>query len=892
LVSFLVLAVVPIVITGVLVAVQLDRLWLEADRTSRTYELRAEEIAAKVSNFLHECELNLKELAKLPRNNEVYSTFAAKHRREVWVRTIKDGQVAEARQKVPLYREVSFIDKTGLEKVVIVRGQPLAANKHRKVVNPKETTYKNEEYFTRAIKLGAGQIYVSHLNGFHVNKIEQLGVEDIIHRLKRKEPEDVKLFRYLLYETLRVAGELEYVDAFMEEGRSILVYRVPGTKTRIFVDAPPRITPQELQVRQLELQDLISKLAPEDVVEGKRYDGVIRFAMPVADAQGKIEGVVSIALDHIHLMQFTQHVKAMEEDATVFAGYRDADYTYLFDDQGWIITHPKLWNIRGVDHTGRQVPAYSKETSKSEVLVGRSPVHLMGLDWKMGEGYHALVLETQAGRTGIATSKNLGGVLRTRVYSPIFYSTGPYAKHGIFGGVMMGTRVDKFIEFMREISIQVAGKTAQVRATIVWILLYVLVAIIILSIVFARGLVRPIRILNLAARQIGAGDLSVAVPLERSDEIGELAGSFLEMTTSLRQTFEELEQKNLELKKAQQKILASEKEKRAKLQTEVAELLEEVKQASFANIVANSPQMKKVLEEVVRVSKSLATVLILGENGTGKELIAEAIHRNSPRKKMEFLRVNCAAFNDNLLESELFGHKKGSFTGAVSDHKGLFEVADGGTLLLDEVGDMSLEMQKRLLRALQEGEIQPVGSNSVVNVDVRIIAATNKDLMQLIKEGMFREDLYHRINVISIAIPPLRERKEDILPLAHLFLKHFADKERKASLSIDPEAGKFLQQYQWTGNVRELENAVERAVIRSRSSVLKIEDFQLVVKEQEPLDVFKDHMRPITLAEMERIFILKVLEKNEGNKKMTAEELGIGYNTLWRKLKLFQNGNK
>ncbi len=887
LIAFLLLAVVPLAAAGVVVALQVDDLRSQADRTARTYERRAENIAAKVSSFLHQCERDLHSLAKVERSDQGYVRFSERHMREIWIRAGNDRQMTEERREIPLYKELSFADTTGKERVLIVRGRPLPSEHRRNISDPAQTTYRSEHYFIEAMKLKPGQIYVSHLNGFHLNKIEQLGIEKIIPRLEKRSARDKQIYRYLLYEILRAAGEMEYVDSFNEGSQKVLVYRKPGEETRVLVAAPPRMTAEQLQARNLELEELIGRLAPEDTIEGKRYDGVIRFATPVAGADGKIEGVVSLALDHLHLMQFSQHVKAMELNATVFAGYRDADYTYLYDDEGWIITHPKFWNIRGVDHLGRLVPAYTDKSSHSEVEVGRTPVNLLQLDWKMGEGYHAVVLETRMGRTGIATSNNLAGILRTRVYCPIFYDTGQYAKYGIFGGVMMGTRVDKFIELLRRLGSQISARTAGVHRTIVWVLSGVLLLLGLLSILMARSLVRPLRALTKAARQIGAGDLEAPVPDCGRDEIGELALSFREMTESLRTTIDKLERKNVELKSTQQKLLQAEKEKQRELQKEVDQLQKEVARSSFANMIVESPQMKTIQEEIVRISKSSATVLILGENGTGKELIAEAVHRNSPRRDKKFVKINCAAFNENLLESELFGHVKGSYTGATASRKGLFEAADGGTLLLDEIGDMSMGMQKKLLRTLQEGEIVPLGETRVIKVDVRIVAATNRDLQKLMKEGQFREDLYHRINVISIKLPPLRERRDDILPLASAFLAKYCDKESRPQLVFDPAAEKFLCDYNWPGNVRELENAIERAVIRSRGRTLHAEDFQLVAETGDLPELIEGVEDGMTLQQVEKIYIMKVLDKNGGNKKLTAKELDIGYNTLWRKLKKY-----
>ncbi len=888
LLAFFALSVVPLAGIEWFVHSQLGRVRDLADRTARTYERRAATIGQKVTGLLEACEADLAELASRPRTDEAYLEFYRQRQRTVWIRAGTNDRMFEERVSAPTYKEISFITPDGQEQVLIMRGRAVPAPSRRKVSDPSQTTYRSEEYFNKAIAAAPGVVYVSRLNGFHLTRVAQLGLDKIIPRLRNKDAQDKRIYRYLLYEMLRAAGVVEYVSAFREGDRQTLVYREIGQPSRILIEDPGQLSPEEIQARELELRELMDQLAPEDVVEGERYDGVIRFATAVKDPDGEIAGVVSLALDHIHLQQFTQHVKAMEEDATVFAGYRDADYTYLFDDQGWVITHPKLWNIRGVDHKGVPIQAFTEQTSDAQRLVGRRAVNLFQLDWRMGEGYHAVVLETRKGHTGIATTNNLAGVLRTRVYSPIFYDTGVYAEHGIFGGVMMGTRVDKFIELLRQMNTRIAQKIAQVRRAAYWPLLAILVLVSGLAVFIARSLVRPIKALSQAAKRIGEGALDTPIPAPGRDEIGDLATSFGEMTHSLKRTIDELEASNTELRQAQKKLLKAEKDKQRKLEEEVAELQREIARASFANMVAESPLMKKIQEEIVRVASSTATVMILGDNGTGKELVAEAIHRNSKRRERAFVKVNCAAFNDNLLASELFGHVKGAFTGATSARKGLFETADGGTLLLDEVGDMSLEMQKNLLRTLQEGEVVPLGSSRVTKVDVRLIAATNQDLQALMREGAFREDLFHRLNVITIRIPALRERKEDILPLARFFLGRFADKEEKTITRIAPEAERLLLDYPWPGNVRELENAIERAVIRSRDTQLREDDFQLDAEAPDLPAAMEGITESMTLAEVERAHILRVLEQNDGNKKATAKSLDIGYNTLWRKLKKYR----
>jgi DNA-binding NtrC family response regulator len=885
----LLVSALPLVFVQVLVGLQLEGIREVVDQTSRTYELRAERLAARIGDFLRERERDLRALAALPRDAEAFQAFSREHTREVWRRTGSDDNPGEERVQVPLYREVAFADAGGQERILVVRGQAVGGERLRQVSEPSQTTFRSETYFRDAAGLPPGEIWVTRLTGFHLTKIEQLGIERLVANLQGRDVATRAMYRYLLYELLRAGGVVEFTGSFQEKDRTMLVYRTPGEETRAVVEEPQGATATQIQARELELKEFIKRLEPEDVIEGGRFDGVIRWAMPVHGPDGELQGVLSLALEHVHLAQFTQHIKAMEEDATVFAGYRDADYTYLFDDEGWIITHPKQWNIRGLDRLGRPVPAYTPQSLRAEVLVGRVPINLLELDWKMGEGYHALVLETRAGRTGIATSNNLSGVLRTRVYSPIFYDRGVYKKYGTFGGVMLGTRVDKFIEVLRQINVTLGARTLQARRATLGPILAVVLLALVLSVLLARSLTRPIRALGAVALRIGQGELEAEIPeAGRGDELGDLARAFGGMTHSLRATFLELEARARELRIAQDRLLAAEREKQRELERELAELQREVARASFANMLGDSPSMHKVREEIVRVAPSSATVLILGENGTGKELVAEAIHRNSPRRDKRFLKVNCAAFNDNLLESELFGHLRGAYTGASANRKGLFELADGGSLLLDEVGDMSLEMQKKLLRTLQEGEIVPVGGNRVIKVDVRLMAATNRDLALRMKEGAFREDLYHRLNVIQIKVPPLRERREDIPLLARHFVQRAADKENRQPLHLDEETERYLVEYPWPGNVRELENAVERAVIRGLGSQLRPADFQLdleAVSSAEEAELARALEEGLTLDQLELRYIDKVLTRCGGNKRAAAKSLGIGYNTLWRKLK-------
>ncbi len=300
------------------------------------------------------------------------------------------------------------------------------------------------------------------------------------------------------------------------------------------------------------------------------------------------------------------------------------------------------------------------------------------------------------------------------------------------------------------------------------------------------------------------------------------------------------------------------------------------------NIVGRSPQMLQVYKTVARVAESRSTVLIAGESGTGKELVARAIHFNSPRSSKPYVAVDCGSLAETLLESELFGHVRGAFTGAVTNKKGLFEEADNGTCFLDEVGDISLAMQAKLLRVIQEHEIKRVGGTETTKIDVRIIAATNKNLEELVAEKKFREDLFYRLNVVSIHLPPLRERLDDIPFLADHFLRKYAAENEKPVSRISAEVLDLLLRYQWPGNVRELENVIERAVTLSPHSLILPEDLPRRLR-VEPSEISATSLpSQVSLTELEKIYIKKVLEETGGNKKRAADILGIDRRTLYR----------
>ncbi len=328
---------------------------------------------------------------------------------------------------------------------------------------------------------------------------------------------------------------------------------------------------------------------------------------------------------------------------------------------------------------------------------------------------------------------------------------------------------------------------------------------------------------------------------------------------------------------------------RSRLRSEVRELQARlVERHRLEGIVGESGRMQDVLALVQRVAPSDATVLIRGESGTGKELIARAIHFNSPRARGPLVNLNCAALPEQLLESELFGHEKGAFTGAVAQRKGRFEQADGGSIFLDEIGDLSPALQVKLLRVLQEREFERVGGSRPLTVDVRVLAATHRDLERAMREGTFRDDLYYRLNVVTVQIPPLRERREDIPLLLEHFLRKFAEKNRREVSGLTASARDALLKYEYPGNVRELENIVERAILLCRGRVIDLEDLPATMRPghpsaAEPLP--KD--LPGVLADIEQQAIASALERSGGVQTQAAESLGISERVLRYKMKKY-----
>lgn len=317
--------------------------------------------------------------------------------------------------------------------------------------------------------------------------------------------------------------------------------------------------------------------------------------------------------------------------------------------------------------------------------------------------------------------------------------------------------------------------------------------------------------------------------------------------------------------------------------------VEEAPAESLKAIIGSSDAIKEVQNIIENISDTDSTVLIYGESGTGKELVARAIHKSSKRKNIPFVAVNCSAIPESLFESEMFGHKRGSFTGAIADKPGIFKEADGGTLFLDEIGDLTLPNQAKLLRVLQDGSFKPVGSNASSSANVRVIAATNKLLKEELKAGNFREDLLYRINIVEITIPPLRKRREDIRELADHFIKRFSTRHSRHIQSGTDEFFRALHDYNWPGNIRQLENCIERAVIMKRSGKLEVQDLNLPESEnaENDLNFFSDMPLQETMGKIEENIIFQALENAGWNYSKAASNLGVTRQNLHYKLKKY-----
>jgi len=440
------------------------------EQASEALELRAEMVGRRVADFLTSIEQDVRSLALLPVNETVYRQFVRELRREVWYRTRENGAIIEKREAIPIYSEVAFIDSNGRERLRLVDGRPVA--ELRDVSLPANTTYKSENYFSAARDLPPGEIYVSHLTGWHVSKEEQLN----------------------------------------------------------------------------------GAASPEEAFDGKRYEGVIRFAMPVRKADGELAGVVMLSLDHRHLMEFSQHINPTKEKYVVFPSYRSGNYAFIFDDEGWIITHPKYWDIRGLDRNGQQVPAYTRESAPAEVAQGIIPYNLFKAGF-IHPNYPVVANRVLRGEKGIVDVTNVGGSSKIMAYAPIPYASGVYAKTGVFGGITIGAEVDNFHRPAVEASALIRRQFTRFM-TQTWLLISATVLLVFFSAYhLSRGITKPLMDLIAGTKEMARGNLATRVVVSSHDEVGELTRSFNAMAAELRERRERLMRTLEDLRRSRKEIL-------------------------------------------------------------------------------------------------------------------------------------------------------------------------------------------------------------------------------------------------------------------------------------------------------------------------------------------------
>ncbi len=503
-------------------------------RTRNTTELQAVLLARTIERFLKKCESDLEAISSLPRTPQNYLEFYREHTGEVWYSENYGGKCVEVKDRIPLYKEISFVDLKGYEKIKISDGKIAKENELKYVANPKNTRYKREKYFIKTINLPPGEIYVSHLNGFHVSKQEQL----------------------------RGAGDLDS--------------------------------------------------ACSDVF----YDGVIRFAKPVY-SNGKLIGIVALGLDHRHLMEFTQHVLPNSTKEIVKPSYSSGDYAFMFDDEGWTITHPKLWDIRGVDSTGKLIPPYTEKSTKEEILTGRIPFNLDYAAF-VHPNYPFVAEEVRAKASGSVLTTNIGGIKKIMAYAPIRFDKGEYKKYGVFGGITIGLQLRHFNEQARQITSEMDEIITTFKNEIIYYVLLIFGFAAFISFFVSRTFSKPIQRLTDFAQELASGNLDNYIEIERNDEIGTLASALNFMSYELSNMKEKLEQSLAEAKSATKE--AREYATKLEYQIQVFKSIQEI-----SNLLGKTFELDKILRLILRHSVETlgfdrAVLFLLSEDGQYLEL--------------------------------------------------------------------------------------------------------------------------------------------------------------------------------------------------------------------------------------------------------------------------------
>ena len=465
LISFLLISIIPIFIFGLYSIYTLNQLDNDItkkvkntidNKTLQELELQAIYTANAVNKFLKQREYDLRALSNLAPTKKNYLRFSKEHLSEIWIRTGTNKHFGEIHKLIPIYKEISFIDASGMEKVKVAKNKIVPGNELKNISIPKNTTYKSEKYFSETKKFGKGKIYVSHVTGFYVTRKEQLG----------------------------------------------------------------------------------SAAKIENAVEGKKYDGIIRFVLPVYRGKHFI-GEVMLGVDHQHLMEFTQHILPINKNQTVFPVYSSGNYAFMFDDDGWTITHPKYWDIRGVDEYGKRVPSYKETTSKKDLEIGRIPFNLDDADF-IHPNYPFVADEIRSKQSGTVITKNIGGVNKIMAYAPIVYSTGPYKKYGVFGGITIGTQLEQFQSGTKPITAEMEKIMDLFKKNITWFILLTFLAAAITSFFVSRNFTKPIIQLTTASENLADGKLDERIFIDRNDEIGTLASSFNFMAYELQKSKSDL----------------------------------------------------------------------------------------------------------------------------------------------------------------------------------------------------------------------------------------------------------------------------------------------------------------------------------------------------------------
>ncbi len=588
--SFIMISITPLIVFFIYTSSIYDKLESNVSthltetidqKTKATTELQAVLIAHSIERFLKKCESDLEAFSTLPRTAGNYLEFCEEHTGEIWYAKNVNGKCKEIRERIPLYKEVAFIDAKGYEKIKVSDGKIANKDELKYVANPKNTRYKNEKYFIKTVSLKPGDIYVSHLHGFHVSRQEQL----------------------------------------------------QGAKNL------------------------------DEACSGKFYDGVIRFAKPVY-SEGKLRGIVVIALDHRHLMEFTQHVLPNKTEEIVKPSYASGDYAFMFDDEGWIITHPKLWDIRGVDKNGELVPPFTEKSTKEEILSGRIPFNLDYAAF-VHPNYPFVADEVRSLESGSALTTNVGGVRKIMAYAPIRYSKGVYKKHGIFGGITIGLQLRHFNEQARSITAEMDKIITSYKNEIIYYVLLIFGFAAVVSFFVSRNFSKPIKELTGFAQELASGNLDNYIELERNDEIGTLASALNFMSYELANMKEKIEQSLAEAKSATKE--AREYAAKLEYQLDVFQSIQEV-----SNLLGTTFDLGKILKLILRHSVETigfdrAVLYLISENGEKLEL--SETYGFTDEEEDYVKKSGYSLKNDDCIETRTFKSGKIFFVDNFAEYK-------------------------------------------------------------------------------------------------------------------------------------------------------------------------------------------------------------------------------